>query len=547
MFRGRPATISLSERVAERAARLTRRADEVATAEPAPSISRAKQLDRIRDKLLPVLSLSIDPDQRRRLSRGELASLIGAAVSKEVENDRERPSAIEHRNLVTTLMRELLALAAPHEAVESPPERRPADANRASVEAAKARIQPLVVERIDIAAAAEMPRAEFEKQLAGWVTELLAETKLQLNSAEQRDLVAAMLADMLGLGPLEPLLVDESVTDIMVNGARQIYVERKGKLELTAAAFRDDAHVMNVVTRIVAQVGRRIDETTPLVDARLPDGSRVNVIIPPLAIDGPTISIRKFSRKGITLDLMAEQGNISPAMATVLKIAAHCRLNILISGGTGSGKTTLLNALSRMIDAQERTVTIEDAAELQLQQSHVVRLETRPANLEGGGEITMRDLLRNALRMRPDRIILGEIRGAEALDVLQAMNTGHDGSMSTIHANLPREALTRLENMVGMTGINLPSRAVRTQIAAAVHLIVQINRMRDGMRRITHVMEVVGMEGDVVTTQDLFTWQYQGEGADGMLRGTFQGSGIRPHFLPRAEYFGLDRALLEVI
>jgi pilus assembly protein CpaF len=547
MFRGRPATISLSERVAERAARLTRRVDEVATAEPAPSISRAKQLDRIRDKLLPVLSLSIDLDQRRRLSRGELASLIGAAVSKEVENDRERPSAIEHRNLVTTLIRELLALAAPHEAVESPPERRPADANRASVEAAKARIQPLVVERIDIAAAAEMPRAEFEKQLAGWVTELLAETKLQLNSAEQRDLVAAMLADMLGLGPLEPLLVDESVTDIMVNGARQIYVERKGKLELTAAAFRDDAHVMNVVTRIVAQVGRRIDETTPLVDARLPDGSRVNVIIPPLAIDGPTISIRKFSRKGITLDLMAEQGNISPAMATVLKIAAHCRLNILISGGTGSGKTTLLNALSRMIDAQERTVTIEDAAELQLQQSHVVRLETRPANLEGGGEITMRDLLRNALRMRPDRIILGEIRGAEALDVLQAMNTGHDGSMSTIHANLPREALTRLENMVGMTGINLPSRAVRTQIAAAVHLIVQINRMRDGMRRITHVMEVVGMEGDVVTTQDLFTWQYQGEGADGMLRGTFQGSGIRPHFLPRAEYFGLDRALLEVI
>jgi len=547
MFRGRPATISLSERVPERAARLTRRADEVAMAEPAPSISRAKQLDRIRDKLLPVLSLSIDLDQRRRLSRGELASLIGAAVSKEVENDRERPSAIEHRNLVTTLMRELLALAAPHEAVESPPERRPADANRASVEAAKARIQPLVVERIDIAAAAEMPRAEFEKQLAGWVTELLAETKLQLNSAEQRDLVAAMLADMLGLGPLEPLLVDESVTDIMVNGARQIYVERKGKLELTAAAFRDDAHVMNVVTRIVAQVGRRIDETTPLVDARLPDGSRVNVIIPPLAIDGPTISIRKFSRKGITLDLMAEQGNISPAMATVLKIAAHCRLNILISGGTGSGKTTLLNALSRMIDAQERTVTIEDAAELQLQQSHVVRLETRPANLEGGGEITMRDLLRNALRMRPDRIILGEIRGAEALDVLQAMNTGHDGSMSTIHANLPREALTRLENMVGMTGINLPSRAVRTQIAAAVHLIVQINRMRDGMRRITHVMEVVGMEGDVVTTQDLFTWQYQGEGADGMLRGTFQGSGIRPHFLPRAEYFGLDRALLEVI
>ena len=547
MFGGRRATISLREQMAERAARLARRADEAAAAAPAAPVSRAKQLDRIRDKLLPVLSLSIDLDQRRRLSRGELASLIGAAITKEVELDRERPSAIEQRNLVTVLMRELLVSVPPPEALDLPPERRPADANRASVEAAKARIQPLVVERIDISAAAELPRAEFEKQLAGWVTELLAETKLQLNFAEQRDLVAAMLADMLGLGPLEPLLADESVTDIMVNGARQIYVERKGKLELTGVSFRDDAHVMNVVTRIVAQVGRRIDETTPLVDARLQDGSRVNVIIPPLAIDGPTISIRKFSRKSITLDLMAEQGNISPAMATVLKIAAHCRLNILISGGTGSGKTTLLNALSRMIDAQERTVTIEDAAELQLQQSHVVRLETRPANLEGGGEITMRDLLRNALRMRPDRIILGEIRGAEALDVLQAMNTGHDGSMSTIHANLPREALTRLENMVGMTGINLPSRAVRTQIAAAVHLIVQVNRMRDGMRRITHVMEVVGMEGDVITTQELFSWQYQGEGTDGKLRGTFQGSGIRPHFLPRAEYFGLDRALLEAI
>jgi pilus assembly protein CpaF len=244
---------------------------------------------------------------------------------------------------------------------------------------------------------------------------------------------------------------------------------------------------------------------------------------------------------------MAEQGNISPSMATVLKIAARCRLNILISGGTGSGKTTMLNALSRMIDSTERTVTIEDAAELQLQQPHVVRLETRPANLEGNGEITMRDLLKNTLRMRPDRIILGEIRGSEALDVLQAMNTGHDGSMSTIHANRPREALTRLENMVGMAGINLPSRAVRTQISAAVHMIIQINRMRDGIRRITHVMEIVGMEGDIITTQDLFLYQYQGEGPDGKLRGNFQSSGIRPNFLPRAEYFGLDRALLEAI
>ena len=425
--------------------------------------------------------------------------------------------------------------------------RRLADSHRASVDAAKERIQPLILDRIDVNAAAELPREEFERQLFGWVNELLAETKIQLNFAEQRDLIEQMIDDMLGLGPLEPLLADDTVTDIMVNGPQKTYVERRGKVELTDVTFRDNAHVMNVALRIVSRVGRRIDETVPLVDARLQDGSRVNIIVPPLAIDGPSISIRKFSKKSITLDTMAEQGNISPEMATLLKIAARCRLNILISGGTGSGKTTLLNALSRMIDPAERTVTIEDAAELQLQQPHVVRLETRPPNLEGDGEITMRDLLRNSLRMRPDRIILGEIRGAEALDVLQAMNTGHDGSMSTIHANRPREALTRLENMIGMTGINLPSRAVRTQIAAAVNLIIQINRMRDGMRRITHIMEIVGMEGDIVTTQDLFVYDYEGETTDGRLRGTFRSGGVRPHFLPRAEYYGLDRALLEVI
>jgi pilus assembly protein CpaF len=392
-----------------------------------------------------------------------------------------------------------------------------------------------------------MPRAAFEAQLTGWVKELLAETKIQLNFVEQRELVDSLIADMLGLGPLEPLIADETVNDIMVNGPKQVYVERRGKLELTDVQFRDDAHLMNVATKIVTRVGRRIDEARPLVDARLPDGSRVNIIIPPLALDGASISIRKFSKKSITLDTMAAGASISPAMATVLKIAARTRLNILISGGTGSGKTTLLNALSRMIDSTERTVTIEDAAELQLQQPHVVRLETRTANLEGTGEITMRDLLKNALRMRPDRIIIGECRGEEALDMLQAMNTGHDGSMSTIHANTPREALTRLENMIGMAGINLPSRAVRTQIASAIHMICQVNRMRDGHRRITHIIEVVGMEGDIITTQELFTYQFQGEGSDGKLRGSFASSGIRPAFLPRAEYFGLDRALLEVI
>jgi pilus assembly protein CpaF len=297
----------------------------------------------------------------------------------------------------------------------------------------------------------------------------------------------------------------------------------------------------------VTRIGRRVDELHPLVDARLPDGSRVNIIISPLALDGPMLSIRKFSNKTITLDTMVANGSISAAMATVLKIAARCRLNIIISGGTGSGKTTLLNALSQMIDNAERIVTIEDAAELQLQQEHVGRLETRPANLEGTGEITIRDLLRNALRMRPDRIIIGECRGGETFDMLQAMNTGHDGSMSTIHANNARDALTRLENMIGMTTANLSSRSIRTQIASAVQMICQVSRMRDGQRRVTQITEIVGMEGDIITTHDLFTFKFQSEGPDGKLRGAFESSGIRPAFLPRAEYYGIDKPLLEAI
>jgi pilus assembly protein CpaF len=302
---------------------------------------------------------------------------------------------------------------------------------------------------------------------------------------------------------------------------------------------------MNIAQRIVSAVGRRVDETSPLVDARLADGSRVNIIIPPLAIDGPTISIRKFSEKKITLDVMSQQANLSEAMARTLKIAARCRLNILISGGTGSGKTTLLNALSQMIDHGERVVTIEDAAELQLQQPHVVRLETRPKNLEGEGEINQTELVKNALRMRPDRIILGEIRAGEALDMLQAMNTGHDGSLGTIHANNPREALTRLENMVAMSGVKLPNEAVRNQVAGALDMIVQISRMRDGVRRIVQITEVIGMEGEVVTTQDLFKFKFTGEDGDGNLVGEFEAQGLRPAFTERASYFGLEQALLE--
>jgi pilus assembly protein CpaF len=515
------------------------------TAVSASNLSEEDRFLLAREELLARLTGELSPERISILSRGELAKVVDAAVQAHYVRKGVEPDPIVRRNLITGLIKGLLQTDKSPVSADDGGSRR--SSNRSAVETAKAQIQPLVLEHMDVAAAAEMPRAVFEAQLTGWVKDLLTESKIQLNFIEQHALVESLIADMLGLGPLEPLIEDETVTDIMVNGARQVYVERRGKLELTGVRFRDDDHVMNVATRIVTRVGRRIDEATPLVDARLLDGSRVNIITPPLAIDGPTISIRKFSKKTITLDTMAQQANISPEMATLLKVAARCRLNILISGGTGSGKTTLLNALSRLIDPTERTVTIEDAAELQLQQPHVVRLETRPPNLEGSGEITMRDLLRNALRMRPDRIILGEIRGAEALDVLQAMNTGHDGSMSTIHANTPREALTRLENMVGMTGINLPSRAVRTQIAAAVHLIAQVNRMRDGIRRVTHVVEVVGMEGEVITTQELFTFQFQGETTDGRLRGVFNSSGIRPFFLPRAEYYGLDRALLEII
>jgi pilus assembly protein CpaF len=528
---------------------------------------RKAQIEEARRILSAAIGQRIDPAMCRAMSRGELARLIGEAVATYLSEKAVKATLLEQRDLVTVLLNELLsrsvdaapeapsaapaagsAAPAPDPFAASPQSPHKAQGGLApSLDAAKRRLQSLLLERMDVGAAAQLPRPELERQVAELIGELLAETKLHLNMSEQRELVAALLDEMLGLGPLEPLLKDEAITDVMVNGAKQVYIERRGKLELSGVTFRDDAHVMNVATRIVTRIGRRIDESSPLCDARLQDGSRVNIIIPPLAIDGPSISIRKFGKKSITLDTMVETKNISAAMATVLKIASRCRLNILISGGTGSGKTTLLNALSRQIDHGERVVTIEDAAELRLQQPHVVRLETRPANLEGDGEITMRDLVKNSLRMRPDRIILGEIRGSEAIDMLQAMNTGHDGSMCTVHANRPREALTRLENMVGMAGINLPSKAVRTQIAAAVHMIVQVSRMRDGVRRITHVMEIVGMEGDVITTQDLFLYQFEGEDKDGILEGTFQSTGIRPAFLPRAEYYGLDRTLLEAL
>lgn len=408
-------------------------------------------------------------------------------------------------------------------------------------------VRAAVFASMNLSAALMKSRNEVRAGIDEIATHTIEREQLKITAGEQVQIVEAILNDMFGVGPIEPLLADETVTDILVNGADQVYVERRGKLELTALKFRDDAHVVNVAQRIAAAVGRRVDESSPMVDARLADGSRVNVVLPPISMRGPTISIRKFAKRDITLARMVQQCNLSPAILQVLKLACVCRLNVVISGGTGSGKTTLLNAMSQHIEEHERIVTIEDAAELQLQQPHVVSLETRPENTEGFGGISQRDLVRNALRMRPDRIILGEIRGAESFDVLQAMNTGHDGSMTTIHANTPRDAISRLESMVMMANANLQLLSIRRQIASAVHLIVQIERMRDGMRRVTRVTEITGMENEVVITQDLFVFRQDVEASRDDVSGTFESSGMRPAFATRAACYGLEDALMEAV
>jgi pilus assembly protein CpaF len=387
-----------------------------------------------------------------------------------------------------------------------------------------------------------MPSERLVEQIGRLISEIATDSRVQLNAREQREMAGELVHDILGLGPLEPLLADDSINDIMVNGPQKIFVERRGKVSLSNAKFRDTGHLINVCQRIAAGVGRRIDESSPMVDARLKDGSRVNIVFPPLALDGPYVSIRKFGKKVMDFAQLVGFGALTPQVARILEVASQARLNIIISGGTGSGKTTLMNALSRMIGIGERVVTVEDAAELQLQQPHVVRMETRPASLEGRGEVTQRDLVRNALRMRPDRIIIGEVRGAEAFDMLQAMNTGHDGSMSTIHANTTRDALSRIENMVQMGSMGLPSLAIRTQIVSSVDLIVQVERHHDGGRRITQVTEVAGMEGDIIQTNDIFQFEFQGQNSDGRLMGRYRVNRLPPSFQDRLVYFGLDRA-----
>jgi pilus assembly protein CpaF len=404
-----------------------------------------------------------------------------------------------------------------------------------------------VIEQIEPAAAATVSRDVLRRQIEEIIHGIANEERLELSGREQLQLAEEIADDMTGYGPLRPLLLDESINDIMINGPSNIYVERYGKLERIAARFRDKDHITSVAQKIAAQVGRRVDESSPMVDCRLPDGSRVNIILPPLAIHSPCISIRKFPSRRLNMAGMIANGTMPAAIGELLEIAARSRLNVLVSGGTGSGKTTLLNAMSQFIDHSERVVTIEDAAELQLQQPHVISLETRPSSLEGTGQVTQRDLLWNALRMRPDRIVVGEVRGAEAFDMLQAMNTGHDGSISTVHANSTRDALTRVENMVQMGQVNLPSRAIRGQIVAALDIIVQVERMRDGQRRIVQISEVTGLEGDVITTNDIAAFEYQEEDVHGRISGTYRSTHAVPKFKSRLVYYGLDRAWAEAM
>ncbi len=414
--------------------------------------------------------------------------------------------------------------------------------------AVKTTIFNALIDTIDLSQLAQLDNASAAEEIRDIVTEIISIKNVVMSIAEQESLLEDICNDVLGFGPLEPLLARDDIADIMVNGADSVFIEVGGKIEKTGVRFRDNGQLMNICQRIVSQVGRRVDESSPICDARLMDGSRVNVIAPPLALDGPTLTIRKFKKDKLKLDDLVKFNSITPHGAKVLGIIGASRCNVLISGGTGSGKTTLLNCLTAYIDPDERVITCEDAAELQLQQPHVVRLETRPPNLEGTGMVTMTDLVKNCLRMRPERIIVGEVRGQEAFDLLQAMNTGHDGSMGTIHANSPRESLSRLESMITMGGFNLPSRTIREMIAGSIDVIIQAARLRDGSRKITHVTEVLGMEGDVIITQDIFLYEIKGEDENGNIAGQHNSTGIaRPNFWDRARYYGLEGELAEAL
>ena len=412
-------------------------------------------------------------------------------------------------------------------------------ANRNAHTDLKVELHQRLLDVINLQALDKMSRQQIEAEVGDIVYEELSKQNQALNNQERKALVSDVLDELLGLGPIEPLLKDPTITDILINGYSKVFVERYGVLEPTNVRFKDDRHLLRIIQKIVSAIGRRIDESAPLVDARLSDGSRVNAIIPPLAIDGASMSIRKFARVPISMERLIEIGSVPVQVSEVLKAVVKARRNVLISGGTGSGKTTMLNAMSAFVDNRERIVTIEDSAELQLQQEHVVRLETRPPNIEGRGEITQRELVKNSLRMRPDRIIVGEVRAGEAFDMLQAMNTGHDGSMTTVHANTARDALSRVEQMIGMSGIDIPPRAARAQIASAINVVIQVGRLSDGRRKLLSLSELTGMEGDVVTMQEIFRFRQTGVAADGQVLGKFEATGIRPKFIEQVMAHGV--------
>ena len=468
------------------------------------------------------------------------------AVSAEAEH---RPVASADRPQVSLPVHDDSALR-PKPETSRRPEPAPAPVTTKSEDyyRTKSMIFGALIEAIDLSQLSRLDAEAAREEIRDIVSEIIGLKNIVLSIAEQEELLDDICNDVLGYGPLEPLLARDDIADIMVNGASRAFIEVGGKIQLTNVRFRDNQQLMNICQRIVSQVGRRVDEASPICDARLPDGSRVNIIAPPLAIDGPVLTIRKFKKDKLTLDQLVTFGAISPEGARILQIIGRVRCNVVISGGTGSGKTTLLNCLTAYIDHDERIITCEDAAELQLQQAHVVRLETRPPNMEGSGQVTMRDLVKNCLRMRPERIIVGEVRGPEAFDLLQAMNTGHDGSMGTLHANSPREALARIESMITMGGFSLPSRTLREMICGSIDVIVQATRLRDGSRRITHITEVMGLEGDVIITQDLFLYDVIGEDANGKLIGRHRSTGIgRPRFWERARYYGEEKALAQAL
>src|SRR5690348_1460377 len=463
----------------------------------------------------------LTPDSRRHSDWSVSMWQIRKPARSEVEVEEARQQALEEHRLVTVGDAGAFAKRDQHTEL-------------------KVELHQRLLDLINLQALDQMSREQIQEEVGDIVAEELAKQNHALNHTERKQLVADVLDELLGLGPLEPLLKDPTITDILVNGHARVFVERYGVLEPSPVRFKDEKHLFRIIQKIVSAVGRRIDESSPMVDARLGDGSRVNAIVAPLALDGATLSIRKFARTPISMDRLVEIGSIPLQMAEVLQAVVGSRRDVLISGGTGSGKTTLLNAMSAYIDGRERIVTIEDSAELQLQQEHVVRLETRPPNIEGKGEVAQRDLVKNALRMRPDRIIVGEVRAGEAFDMLQAMNTGHEGSMTTVHANSPRDALSRVEQMIGMSGIDISPRSARAQIASALHVVVQVARLSDGRRKVISVSELTGMEGDVITMQEIFRFKQSGVDPEGMVKGKFEATGIRPRFLDQVMAHGIS-------